>query len=315
MTMAREAATQGSVEGVAVATVGGIFAQIAHDSAERKAKEREEEKRRLEQAQRERELARKKRELLAKQKREFNEMVDKIRKRQKAIIQAREDFAKEKITYTKTFDKFAKNGEPIYLFYTETNKNYNSYKENISFPNKVEIDIEDYAELKLSPVIAIYPNSSGEYPYLKDLLSQLKSKYFKKSNSYYKIYNWKRTLPEIQKLYEVVSEKALKANFNPIMPSGESFVNFNMSEKVNETDGAYWNSEQSLFNKNETSDYWSASKAKDTVAGINENQDYWSTQLEEKSDSLTIPRVEKKPDYWSQTKKSKDSLPQNLNQN
>ncbi|MCG9970787.1 hypothetical protein [Christiangramia crocea] len=312
MTLAQEAANQGSAGGAAVAAGAGIVAQIFHDAAKEKERKRQEEARRLERERIARERERKRQALLASQKREFNALVDEIRRGKKAIIRSRENFLNSDISYTKTYDKFAKNGEPIYLFFTETNKNYNSYKENVSFPNTMEITIEDKVELRFSPIIAIYPNSSGEYPYLKDLFAQLETEYFKKSTSHYKLYNWRGTLPEIQKLYSAVSEKALKSNFIPKIPSGELLVEFNKSQN-SESDDAYWANEQPISPKTSGDDYWSSdTKDQESVSKQPQKPNYWSTSVEMKTDSLSIPRVDEKSDYWSE-KKKQDSIPDNFN--
>ncbi|TBW25886.1 hypothetical protein [Gramella sp. KN1008] len=309
MTLAQEAANQGSVEGVAVAAGAGIVAQIFHDAAEEKERKRKEEARRLERERIARERERERQALLARQKREFNAMVDEIRRAKKAIVQSRENFLNAEISYTKTYDKFAKNGEPIYLFYTETSKNYNSYKENVIFPNTMEITIREKSELRFSPVIVVYPNSSGEYPYLKDLFSELKAEYFKKSDSNYKIYNWRKTLPEIQKLYSAISEKALKSNFIPKIPSGELLVEFNKSQS-SETDNAYWTIEQAESSRTSEDEYWSTTKEQNINLKDSSRPDYWNDSIEIPKDSVNPVKSDAKPDYWSTTKKQ-DSIPQN----
>lgn len=304
-TMANEFARQGNITGTYVAAGLGVLGEALKVSAENKAKEKEAERRRQEQLRIARERERKREELLARQQREFNSMVNEIRREQQRIVNARETFIKAKINYTKTYDKFSKNGEPIYVFYVETAPDYNFYKENVRFPNTAEIEIKQEASLRFSPIIAVYPNSSGEYPFLKDLLSRIAQEYLKGSKSIYKIYNWSQTLEEIQTFYSTTSEKALQANFSPILPKGEMLVVLNQENNSKASGKNYWtNGQQEEQVTSNNNNYWESSQQQTSRVKEPSRPDYWSTSNVKVKDTVpTSNSKEKTFNYWQQNQK------------
>ena len=309
MTYGMELANQGEAEAAIASMAIGTGVQIWSEISKERKKKKAAEARRLEQQriQREREQQRdrKRAELLRRQKRQFETMVAAQRQAKKSIISSRTGvFAKEE-SYTKTFDKFSRSGEPIYIFFVETNSDYKEYKERVSFPDQVDIRIKEKARLEFSPMIRIYPNSSGEYPFLKAILDKIENEFVQKSGTTYKVYNWSPTLEEAQESYKSASEKAISAHFTPAFPE-ELLVDFNDSSKEN---NQYWTDAGApgagnTSKADQTLDYWNSSMEADSLKLISpekEKTDYWKVQEKKENPKVRKPEVkkEKKVDYWN----------------
>ena len=256
---ANEFARQGNAEAaVATLALGAVF-QVGSEIAKEKKRKKEEEERRAAERRRQEEERQRRQKILEQQKRQFNIRANQAKTEKKNIVQSRENFFKRIITHTKTFDVFPQANEPIYLFLVEADNDYKEYKENISFPSTIDISIKDESNLNFSPIIAVYPNSSGEYPFLKDILSGVEEKFTKRSGTSFKIYNWTRNLEEIKKKYANVGEKAMAANFIPNFPE-------NILVALNEQpsgQNAYWGNDangQSEISSNApgTLNYWNS---------------------------------------------------------
>lgn len=216
-------------------------------------------------------------------------MVAEVRSFNKQIVSSREAYLKQEINYTKTYDIFSDDGKPIYFFFVKSPKNYNYYKEDIQFPDKINIDIKKTTTLTFSPIIAVYPNTSGEFPFLKQILQEIKKKYVKDdTNSIIKIFNWTRTQEDIEYLYSLSAERAITANFQLEYPKGEMLIFLN---DYNESDLDYWLKNDSL--------------PEQKVSASNKKIDYWgnsSIDAIPTSEEAT-PKTEKnaktkKIDYW-----------------
>lgn len=318
-TLALEHARQGN-EAAAYGTLAlGFAGQVIKEVSEEKKRKEEVERRKLAEQRRQQEAARKRQALLDQQKREFNKMVENVRAEQKKVINSRKNFMGTKVNYTKTFDKFATENKPIYLFYVEADKSYADFKERVNFPETVEISIKESAELKFSPIIAVHPNSSGEYPFLKEILSEVKNTYFKKRNSEFKIYNWKNSLGEIETLYKAVSEKAMSSNFIPVYPKQEMLVSLN--NQASESNPYWENNPQETLNASEkttATNYWTQPSIEtDSIRknNVGNNVDYWEPETRNKDTIQKIKQKTSPVDYWNSTKDSTGKFHKTNNQN
>lgn len=279
--LVNEYAAQGNSDAALTTLAVGTGLEIINMIGEEKRRKEEAEERRAEQARRAEEERRRlaeieaeKQRILDEQKREFNLLVEENRQIKKSVIRKRDEFLNEEIKHTPTFDIFSEDESPLYIFYVQTDKDYNQYYENVSFPSVIEISINENASLHFSPIIAISPNSSGEYPFIKEMLSEIKSKYVDVEKGKHKIYNWSRNLEEIQTIYNQEANVAIQSYFTVVFPE-EAFINHSdKNKKTEEEDGGidYWGGES-----NSAKEIPKEAKEPAKKDEKEEEIDYWST--------------------------------------
>jgi len=229
--LANEYAEQGKTDAALATVAVGAGLELVTSIIETNRRHEEEKERKAEQARiaeekkrRLEEIEEEKRKILEQQKREFYSLVEAIRKPKKNILNQRDRFLYTKIELTPTYDLFSDDNLPIYIFYVQTDNDYNKYNERISFPDMIDININENAILYFSPIIAIYPNTSGEYPFIKEILSDIETKLVDSKNGKYKIYNWSKNFDEIQTIYNQESQSAIQNYFNVVLPD-ETLIN------------------------------------------------------------------------------------------
>ncbi len=244
----------------AVGIIGQAITEAAKDKARRDEKARQEavEKRRLQRLERERQVQE------AKLKKQFYDeaktiMIDKV-----LTIASREQLLEEG-TVTKTYDKFSQKGDPIYFFFVESPQDYNYYKEEVKYPDKMIIEIKENVPLFFSPIIAVYPNSRGEYPFIKEIVNKAINNYKIGSNNLSKVYNWSKDLDEIENLLMETAKYSTSMGFIPQL-SSEGLVTLGNSSTTTQND--YWNKslqnngnvrKESNNTESPKKDYWNRS--------------------------------------------------------
>lgn len=269
-----ELASQGKTNEAWGTLAVGAGLEIVSMIAENKRQKEEEEARRAEQRRIEEERRRKlqeiedeKRAILEQQKREFNTIAQNTISERKGIIKVRTDFLNEEIELKSTFDAFSTENDPIYIYCAFAEDDYNYYSERVVFPDVIDVKVKENAMLYFSPIIVIYPEINGEYPFLKDIVSGVKAKFITGNPEKIKIYNWSNNLEEIQNAYNNEVSKGQSANFNVVMPeeqlvnlfdeSAEDNVDLFGAEKDMKTNG--------IENKEKVKyiDYWNVQKKKE----------------------------------------------------
>jgi len=285
--LVNEYAAQGNSDAALTTLAVGTGLQIVSWISEGNREKEEAEARRAEQARvaeeerrRIAEIEEQKRQILEQQKREFNILVEENRGIKKNIIHKRDQFLDGKVVHTPTFDVFSEEEQPIYIFYVQPNKDYNNYDERIVFPDRIEIHINEDAELHFSPIIAIHPNSSGEYPFVKELLSEIKSRHVDPEKGKHKVYNWSRSLEEIQAVYNEEAILARQAYFTVVFPE-ETIIRHSEKGKVASEEDAidYWENETTAKEKVKAAKEIKQTKEAKEPAAKDKKQeeiDYWN---------------------------------------
>lgn len=275
MAYAEEFANQGKATSAYVAMGAGFVGEIFGEVAKDKKRKEEVERKKIAELSKKRAFEREKAELLRKQKVEFEAMATSARKAKEDIINSRKSFIQEEIEVARTYNYFAKNKETIFIFYVTAQENYDSYNEEIVFPDKISIDINESAELYFSPILEIHPNSNGEYPYLKDIKYKISENFIAEDRKLLKIYNWSNSLEDAQRAYNRESKKAVSSNFQPIFPE-KSIADFNKIPDL-------------------TAKYWTKPNGEISTMADKQKINYWLTKpdtlVQKKIDSLKI-------DYW-----------------
>lgn len=279
--LVNEFAQQGNSDAAFTTLAVGTGLQIASWISENKREKEEAEARRAEQARREEEERRRlaeieeeKRRILEEQKREFNLLVQESRNLKVEVINKRKRFLNEDVNHTPTYDVFAEDKSPIYIFYVQTNKDYDYYRENITFPDVIQVHITENATLHFSPILAVYPNSSGEYPFIKEMHAEVKNQHIDSEKGKYKIYNWSKNLEDIQLVYNEEANSARAAHFNVAFP--EEMI-MDLIEAKEEAEINYWEEQAA----SETDSPKNIQQEPQTIKEPQEI-DYWSTPSEVK---------------------------------
>jgi len=281
-----EYASQGNSKAAYGTLAVGAGLEILSMISENQKRKEEEERQRAERAriaaaerERLRKIEEEKRQILEQQKREFNVLAEQSRSSKKDVIKKRDAYLNAETNFTQTFNIFAEENKPIYIFFVQTNTDYNHYQENISFPNTIEIDIKENADLYISPIIAIYPTSNGEYPFLKDIFAEIATNFVNHEKGKHRIFNWTEDLEAIQKQYNEEIDNGRNANFNLVFPE-KTIVDFREREEIAEGEKNYWGGESLKNPKPENSDskenQTQTETQTQTPAQTNEI-DYWGT--------------------------------------
>lgn len=267
-----ELASQGKTNEAWGTLAVGAGLEIVSMIAENNRKKEEEEARRAEQRRIDEERRRKlqeiedeKRAILEQQKNEFNRIAQSTISERKGIIKGRTDFLNEAVELKSTFDAFSTENDPIYIYCAFAEDDYDYYNERVVFPDVIDVKVKENAMLYFSPIIVIYPEINGEYPFLKDIVSDVKAKFIKGNPEKIKIYNWSNNLEEIQNTYNNEVIKGQSAHFNVVMPeeplanlydeSVEENANLFGAEKDMKTEG--------IEEKVKYIDYWNVQKKKE----------------------------------------------------
>lgn len=267
-----ELASQGKTNEAWGTLAVGAGLEIVSMIAENNRKKEEEEARRAEQRRIEEERRRKlqeiedeKRAILEQQKKEFNRIAQSTISERKRIIKGRTDFLDEAVELKSTFDAFSTENDPIYIYCAFAEDDYDYYSERVVFPDVIDVKVKENAMIYFSPIIVIYPEINGEYPFLKDIVSSVKAKFIQGNPEKIKIYNWSNNLEEIQDTYNNEIIKGQSANFNVVMPE-EPLANL-FDESVEEnTDlfGAQTDMKsEGIEEKVKYIDYWNVEKKKE----------------------------------------------------
>jgi len=278
MTYAQEFANQGNFEATAITAGAGIVGQIISDTSKAKKQREAAEKRRQAELAQKREAERTKRELLKKQKDEFENAAKSQIDFKKSVIVKRKMFVSKEMVHTKLYDQFSSNKAPIYLFCALVQNDFDFYQETIQFPETIDIQIKEDARLTFSPIIKVFPNLNGEYPYFRSIKSQIQE-LFGEDHSIIKIYNWSYSLEEIKENYRFAMIEAEEFHFKPVASNTE-IMDLNIISNV---DNHYWTNQTTTDSiSSEKIDYWKMEKNRDSISSKN------------------IPDKSGKTDYWKQ---------------
>lgn len=210
--------------------IGKVLADNARQKREAEARQREAAARQREEARRREELKRKKEKMLRTQKEKFKVLAEKQKNIKKDIIKKRVMFFDGNKEIVSISNKTSIKNQPQYFFMTYTDNSIGYYRENISFPDKIEVYINENAYVNFSPLIAVYPFSNGEFPFLNEIKKELsKQLKMKKDFKYGKFMPWEDSLELAQAKYKAEVSSATESYLNVIFPS-EAIININKSK-------------------------------------------------------------------------------------
>ena len=285
-----EFAKQGNKTGVIATATIGVGLKIWEVARENKARKEAEEKRRQEELRRQREIEkqqleiqRKKDAILKAQKNKFNALANEIRLEKKDIINKRKQIIETKKIYKPTYNLKTENNSPIYFLFAEVDKDYDSYSENISFPNTIEVNINESPKMNFSSIIAVYPKSNGEFDFVKNIVNDIKSTLMTKTNTLYILYDWSDSYEDINLQNNQIATNASNANFIIDFPE---IPLIDLEKENSSTDNfGYWNDN---------------TKPDNTIQPKNNKKiDYWGENNKE------TPSKNKEIDYWNNNKKTR----------
>ncbi|QXP77808.1 MULTISPECIES: cell envelope integrity protein TolA [Winogradskyella] len=287
-----EFAKQGNKDGVIATAAVGVGLEIFSAIAKNKEAKRIAEQKRQAELQRQREIQRKQEAALKAQKQEFYSLANTIKQQKNAILKKRKSIADTRTSYELTYDVKTQNHEPIYFYFIEIKQGYDNYNENIHFPNTIEVDIHESPKVVFSPIIAVHPKSNGEFDFLKNILSDIESKFHTNPTSTYIVYNWESNYDLIDQHYNRNIQLVSNSYFELIFPDD---LLIDLNNKKNQITGiSYWGDK----NKEHVSDF------KDEAGNLN----YWKEEdqkQEETSEELKPIKDNKATNYWGKVIKVK----------
>lgn len=196
---------------------------------------------------------------LERKKRAFQKLVNDYREKVYAIIKKRQQFFIEIEDLKPTVTENGNDFKPIYLYFSYTNNNYDNIKEDIKFPDKLDVNFNENCEIYFSPVYAVFPYSNGEYPSLKEIKSIILKMNIEINIDRDKIefFPWKKSINGIvSDLQKNIVKSVNEYSFTKATPSKKKEVQFILRKKTNNNSHDYWTDKK--INKKDTINinYW-----------------------------------------------------------
>lgn len=260
-------------------------AKWEQEKLQKQLEEEREEQERLEEERRKQEEENRKREAKA----DYNRRHSSELSRKREIIKTRERLLSgNEWELSPTFNLISENGESIFLFFVEVDKDYRNLDDysDFNYNNpRISISILNNPGIVISPIIEIKPRNNGEYPFPEDIISKLKKDYPSKNSfrNFYKFHNWITDKEELEKTYNSFLNRARSTDF--AITFHENKVN------LQDENSGYW-SKDSATPKNKTINYWD--KNTDKKKTTTQSKDYWGEPAKKPA-----KKEAKKPDYWN----------------
>lgn len=232
----------------------------------------------------------------------FDNEVNRVRSQYRSFVNERSRLFAKRANKTNTFELDGSSFEPIFLYFAYTDKDYTYVKETINKPYSMDFKVNEECIVTFSNLIAVFPMSNGQYPYLDDIHKQIKAKYPHLFSGKYeiKIFPYLRGIETaINALTQDMESSITKHNFAGVkMLEGEQILFLNDQIDASQSID-YWTGEQVKQTKTKKVDYFDTEKQ---PTKTNKKIDYWETDKKNEPVKTTEPKKETKPkkeiNYW-----------------
>ena len=188
----------------------------------------------------------------------FNEQAKKYRSKVKTIIRARKSFVNQPKLKSTVYED-GSSFKPIYIYFAFVDKDYHYSKENIKFPNTMEIKINETAKVQFSQVFAFFPYSNGQYPLISDIKKKILNEHFRNTSNDFEVFffPWERSVKNIvNSLQQNMNDAVSKHYFANAIPSNKNEIEFIVSNSSASQTKDYWTGEQVKKKETKKTDYW-----------------------------------------------------------
>ena len=196
---------------------------------------------------------------LEKKKKAFDKLANDYRNKISEIVNGRFTYLKSIPTTKSTLKEDGSDFKPIYIYFAYADNSYAQYKEDIKFPDKIQINFTEEAPIHFSQVYGVFPYSNGEYPPIERIKTKILKDYFgdKVRDKTIVFFPWEKSINEVvNSLLTNINNSVKEGYFTNAYPSQKKEITFILRKKSNINSTDYW-SKESIKKKDTTKiNYW-----------------------------------------------------------